>query len=445
MIARSGYRGKLISARATLTIHPSGDKGLLLIVFTSSYPFDFTAEYAFINPEIRRLVKNFEKIILIPRLSRGKILSLPAGVEVNSNYADFLQRNTSPHKMIGLALSAPSFVQEICRYPAVLLYPSKFLKLILFSARVELTKRWLVDLIETQGVELDHCILYSYWFDYTATGLAWIKQEHPRTKFISRAHGYDIYEEHYYPYYWPFRRETLEIVDTLFVASEAGTNYFRKRFPEYRSKFETAHLGTEDPGFTTKPSSDHIFRVVSCSYIVPVKRLNLLADGIAMAARLRPAQKFEWVHFGDGKGRKSLDRRIDRNIPSNVQIRFLGHVPNYEIMEYYRDNPCDVFVNVSRTEGGAPVSIQEAISCGIPVIATAVGGNPEIVSERNGILLRSDPRPKEIADAIFAFLDDQELATRKRIGSRAVWMEHYNAEVNFSRFAERLKKIGASS
>jgi colanic acid/amylovoran biosynthesis glycosyltransferase len=415
---------------------------LFLVLFTTSYPFDFTAEYAFINPEIRRLAGIFEKIILIPRIAKGKILPLPANAEVNDGYADFLQRNSSSPKIIQMARSSRGVAGELRRHPAILWYPSKMLKLILFSARVELTKRWLTNLIETQHLDMNQGILYSYWLDHTATGLAMIKREYPAAKFVSRAHGFDIYEEYYYPYYWPYRRETLDALDTLFVASDAGRNYFCEHYPDYQSKFETAHLGIEDPSFITSPSPDLAFRIVSCSYIVPVKRLNLLVAGIVAAARLRPEQKFEWTHFGDGSAKKSLLKKMTQEFSSNVQGHFRGHVPNAEVIQYYRDHPVDVFVNVSKTEGGAPVSIQEAISCGIPVIATSVGGNPEIVSEENGILLAPDPLPDEIAAALLKLRDDARLAARLRAGSRRVWQTSYNAEVNFRLFAERLRSIG---
>jgi len=417
---------------------------LILLLFTSSYPYDYAAEYTFIQPELDHLVEKFDQVVLVPRICKGKMFPLPPGVEVNDRYADFLQHGSTPHKMLRVAFSSQCFFREIRKHPAILLSPSKLLKLILFSGRAELTRRWVVNFIRTQHADADGCILYSYWFDHAATGLAMSKRGFPGTKLVSRAHGYDIYEEYYYPYYWPCRRETLEVLDVLFFASDAGRDYFCEHYPEYLSKFETAHLGIADPAFVNQPSSDGVFRIVSCAHIVSVKRLDLLLDGIATAARSRPQQKFEWLHFGDGAGIKSLGRRIARNFPSNAQGRLVGNLPNPDILRHYRDHPVDVFVNTSSTEGGAPVSIQEAISCGIPVIATSVGGNPEIVSERNGILLSPDPTPQEIAEAIFAFLDDPEMAARKRSGSRAVWMERYNADVNFRAFAERLKSIGES-
>jgi glycosyltransferase involved in cell wall biosynthesis len=344
--------------------------------------------------------------------------------------------------MIESAFLSPYLFQEIRKRPAILLYPSKMVKLILFFSRAELTRRWVTDLIKTEHLDPANCIFYSYWFDHTAAGLTMMKQEFPATKVISRAHGYDIYEEYYYPYYWPYRRETLDALDVLFFASEAGRNYFCEHYPEYQLKFETAHLGIKDPGFMSKPSSDGIFRIVSCAHIVPVKRLDLLLQGIATAARLRPEQTFEWVHFGDGTGRKSLERKVAQNFPPNAQGRMLGSVPNHEIMQSYKDHPVDVFVNVSSTEGGAPVAIQEAISCGIPIVATAVGGNPEVVSNRNGILLEADPTPEQIATALLRIWDNPLLAVEMRKESRRIWQTGYNAEVNFRAFAERLKSIG---
>lgn len=415
---------------------------MILLLFTSSYPYDYAAEYTFIQPELDYLTEVFDQIVLVPRVCQGKRFPLPPGVEVNEQYAEALQRAANPAKMFPLALSFPCFFHEIRRQPGILLRPAKALKLILFSSRAELTRRWTMDFVKARHVDMEHCTLYSYWFDHVTTGLAMLKREFPGAKLVSRAHGYDIYEEYYYPYYWPCRPETLAGLDRLFSASQDGKTYLCERYPEHAAKFETAHLGMADPAFVNQPSSDGIFRIVSCAHIVPVKRLDLLLDGVAAAAHLRPEQRFEWLHFGDGAGIQSLRRRVEREFPVNARGRLIGNVPNPEVLQYYRDHPVDVFVNVSSTEGGAPVSIQETISCGIPVIATSVGGNPEIVSERNGILLDPNPSPQEIAKAIFAYLDDPQMTARKRKGSREVWRESYNAEVNFRLFAERLKSIG---
>jgi len=164
-------------------------------------------------------------------------------------------------------------------------------------------------------------------------------------------------------------------------------------------------------------------------------------EGILCASQMRKHQKFEWTHMGNGSVRSELQKKADRLFPENAKAFFPGYTTKSSLMKFYKEHPVDVFINVSSTEG-TPVSVMEAASCGIPIIATSVGGNPEIVSEGNGILLNSNPTPDEIAKAIFTFLDDPEAAVGKRSGSRAVWMERYNADVNFRTFAERLQSIG---
>jgi glycosyltransferase involved in cell wall biosynthesis len=417
---------------------------LILILFPSFYPYDYAAEYTFIQPEIHGLLEKFEKVILVPRIAKGKKLPLPSGVEVDDSYAELLKRISQPLKMMRMAFSFQCFFREIHERPAILLYPSKIAKLVLFSGRAETARRWAIDFIRGRHIDPSRCIFYSYWFDHTATGLTLVKREFPAAKVVSRAHGYDIYEKYYYPYYWPCRPETLEALDRLFFASEAGRGYFSEHYPAYISKFETAHLGTKDPSVLASSSSDGVFRIVSCSYIVPVKRLDLLLEGIAAAARLRPEQKFEWFHFGDGARKEALVRKLARKFPANVQGRFLGNVPNHEILQFYKDHPVDVFVNVSSTEGGAPVAIQEAISYGIPIIATSVGGNPEIVFNRNGILLEENPTPAQVAAALLRIWDNPLATAEMRIESRRIWQTSYNAEVNSRTFAGRLRSVGES-
>ena len=414
---------------------------MVLLLFTGSYPFDVAAEQTFIHREVPHLLNHFERVVLVPKSLYGHRLETPSRLEVNEDFAIYIKKNSNPLNLVGKAFSLPNFFQEIRSDLTLLLYPAKILKLILFLGRAELTRSWVSKWIDSNNMDLNNSLFYSYWFDHIAMGLGLIKEIYPQVKVVSRAHGYDIYEEQYFPYYWPCRRQALFNLDKLFPASNDGKQYLCNRYPEFKDLFETAHLGTEDPGFISKTSADNVLRIVSCAHIFPLKRVDLLCEGIALAAQMRPEQNFEWHHFGEGKSRKALQKMAIERFPSNAKGYLPGHVPNQDIMRHYRNNPVDVFVNLSTTEGGAPVAIQEAISCGIPVIATNVGGNPEIVSKRNGILLDSQPTPEEVAQALLKMYDDPKMARKMRVDSRRVWEESYNAEVNFRDFTEKLVAI----
>lgn len=412
---------------------------MILVLFSASYPYDITTDQTFLKEEIQYMAATFEKVVLVPRNCKGQRLPVPGNVLVVDGYCSFL-KNPLKYFLVPKILTSNIFYRDLATRPSILFHPPSLFRLIAFLAGAYLTETWVTRWIEEQGLRIRDCIFYTYWFDQAAMGIGIAKHTYPDIKLVSRAHGYDIYEELYFPFYWPCRLQALSTLDKLFPASEDGANYFREKYPHFAPIVESAHLGVKDPGFQSNPSMDNVFRIVSCAHIVSLKRMDLLLKGIALAARLRPEQKFEWVHFGGGIGQKALEKIVQQSISANFKCYITGNVPNEHIMLHYKENPVDVFINVSSTEG-TPVSIMEAISCGMPVIATSVGGNSEIVSERNGILLRSNPIPQEIANAIFVLLDNPEMAVNKRRGSREVWSEQYNADVNFRLFAERLKSI----
>jgi glycosyltransferase involved in cell wall biosynthesis len=110
------------------------------------------------------------------------------------------------------------------------------------------------------------------------------------------------------------------------------------------------------------------------------------------------------------------------------------------LFDFYRSHPADFFVNTSRSEG-TPVTIMEAISVGIPVIATAVGGNVEIVTEENGVVIAADPEPEEISNAFMRLMRDTPGLSRLRSGSREKWQREYSAARNYTNFAKTIREL----
>jgi glycosyltransferase involved in cell wall biosynthesis len=410
-----------------------------LVLFTSTYPFDGGAEQTFLNPELEYLRSVFDRIVLVPKKILGNCLPLPENVSVDKSYALLLDHYSSV-SLLGRVLGSRLFYREFFSHPSLLLYPSAVMRMTRFMAVAKLTFDWVKNWLD--GNPECRTLFYTYWFDSSSLGIGLAKQHDPRLRLISRVHGYDLYEEDYYnPPYWPFRLASIAVLEALFPDSDAGLQYLTEKYPQHSAHYQTSLLGVADPGFVSLASADNVFRIVSCSMLVPVKRVELLLEGVLCASQMRKHQKFEWTHMGNGSTRNELQKNADRVLPENAKAFFPGYSDKSALMKFYKERPADVFINVSSTEG-TPVSVMEAASCSIPVIATAVGGNPEIVSERNGILLDRNPAPREIAEAIFDLIDHPEAAAQKRKESRAVWTERYNAEVNFRAFAERLRFIG---
>lgn len=412
---------------------------MILVLFSSSYPYGTATDQTFLKEEIQYLATTFEKVVLVPRKCEGQRLPVPHNVIVADGYSSFLKNPLKPYLVLKI-FTSNIFYRDLATRPSIIYKPQLLFRLIVFLAGAYLTETWVTRWMEEQHLHIRDCIFYTYWFDQAAMGIGMIKRTCPDIKLVSRAHGYDIYEELYFPFYWPCRLQALSTLDKLFPASEDGVSYFKEKYPQFAPIVESALLGVKDPGFQTNQSTDRVFRIVSCAQIVPLKRIDLLLEGIACAARMRPEQKFEWLHFGGGKSRDALIRMAKEKFPHNAIGNLPGNVPNREILKHYTEKPVDVFVNLSTTEGIA-VSIMEAISCGIPVIATSVGGSPEIVSERNGLLLPINPSPEEVAQALLHLCDNPEIRYSMRKESRKVWHESYNADINFRLFAERLKSI----
>ncbi len=415
---------------------------MILLVFTSSYPYDGQHEETFLEPELPYLSQGFEKVILIPQSRQGQRLTIPQNIEVDESYALYLERANKISVLLKTLISR-CFYQDLLLHPFIWTKASALVRLLTYIGGAQLTQRWVEKWFARTGHSEQNCIFYTFWFDAATFGIGLAKQNYPRLKVVSRAHGYDIYENRYPVHYLPCRLQAFTVVDGVFPDSFAGTNYLHSRFPSQAAKINVAKMGLPDPGFLSHASDDGIFRIVSCAIIRPVKRIDLLLEGVAEAARQRPNTRFEWHHFGNSEiegVRERMKLQAEKILAPNAKAFFPGYPGQKDLLKFYREQPTDVFVNVSISEGTA-VSIIEAISCGIPIVATAVGGNVEMVSENNGILLSANPTPQEIAEAFFYIIDHPENMPRWREVSRSVWNENYNVERNLKKFIEELKTI----
>ena len=100
--------------------------------------------------------------------------------------------------------------------------------------------------------------------------------------------------------------------------------------------------------------------------MIPRKRVGLILKGIIAAAN-QVNQQIEWYHIGDGPDKQKI---INHTLPPNVSVNLLGNLSYEEMMDLYKNNPADLFMNLSEKEG-TPVSLMESISCGIPILVTA--------------------------------------------------------------------------
>jgi len=112
---------------------------------------------------------------------------------------------------------------------------------------------------------------------------------------------------------------------------------------------------------------------------------------------------------GDGSYREQLDR-LAESLKVQSQVKFLGHLTGVRAFL----ERLDLFVQPSRSES-LGVAVMEALSVGLPVVATRVGGIPEIVADNVSGLLVPSQNPERLAEAIASLCADPE--KRKSMGS----------------------------
>lgn len=151
--------------------------------------------------------------------------------------------------------------------------------------------------------------------------------------------------------------------------------------------------------------------------LTPVKRHADLLEAFALVCRELPAARLLLV--GDGPLRDQVVSTIDR-LGLVEHVHLLG--PRHDVQDVLAT--LDLFVLASETEGMSN-AILEAQACGLPVVATRVGGNPDLVRSDCGVLVPTG-EPAQLADALLRLLRDP--ATRDSMGAsaRAYVVEHHS-------------------
>ena len=282
----------------------------------------------------------------------------------------------------------------------------------------------------------DNCTVLSAWFMSEAYAAYLLKRRFPGIQTVSFAHSFEVQK---------FRDSDLDLrhiierhsgIDKILFISRTVLEQYKNEYmlPLGLSTANTGvyYLGSEPNQREEKGySKDGVFRLVSCSGISQVKRLNLLIEALSEIDNVH-AGRLSWTHIGSGPDEDEIKQFAQSRL-QHLDFHFVGYMPNKLVHRYYEEHPCDLFINVSSMEG-LPVSLMESISYGIPAIATNVGGTGEVVIDGlTGLLLSPNPTPEEVRNALVRFMD-MPLSERKLFASncKRIWSERFNASKNAS-------------
>lgn len=280
--------------------------------------------------------------------------------------------------------------------------------------------------------EDDEIVFYAFRLHFHAGAAYFLKRMFKNSKTVGKGHGYDLYHYRWETGYIPMQKIIMSDIDHLFAISKHGENYMKEILGKESTNVGLSYMGAVDHGVKDYVQSDRL-RIVSCSRIDPVKRIEKIFEAVENSNI-----PIHWTHFGGGPNLETYIERAKRSSNDKTQIEFLGEMNNEEVLQNYRKHDFDLFVNVSEYEG-LPVSIMEAISFGIPVIATDVGGTSEIVRPSNGYLIQKDFTNTELIKLLEDYnnlgLEDKLML---RTGARNVYEESFNAKINGEKFIESI-------
>jgi len=164
----------------------------------------------------------------------------------------------------------------------------------------------------------------------------------------------------------------------------------------------------------------------------PLKRVDLLVEVLAAVRRTAPAVL---VLVGDGPDRPRVEARVDE-LGLRDAVRFLG--VQLDFLDLLQQS--DLFLLPSETEGFGLAAL-EALSCGVPVVASRVGGLPEVVSDgETGLLCPPDDVAATTA-AVLGLLGDPARRARLGVAARASVLAKWRREPLLDRYEAFYRRV----
>jgi colanic acid/amylovoran biosynthesis glycosyltransferase len=369
---------------------------LRIIYVTANLPHG--TDEAFIVPEIGQMNQSRHEVLVIPRSPRGLIVhghELLKQARRESLCSAQVLRTAAM-----VALAAPGQTVAAAR----ILLKSRSATVVLKNLAIIPKALWLADVARRWKADHIHC----HWAGTTAT----------MTMLASRLSGVP----------WSLTLHRWDIVENNLLAEKVRAASFVRFICQDGLRMARAiGIGPEDNvrvlsmGVTIPPGIGERCQpkpVVICpARLVAVKGHRFLLQAWRMLEN-RGVTGELWL-AGQGELRQELEALTD-TLGLRRSVKFLGVLSHRELLSLYQESAVSVVVVPSIDMGngyheGIPVALVEAMSYGLPVVATKTGGTAELVLPETGWLVPPED-PAALADALQTLLQDSAL--REEMGNR---------------------------
>lgn len=198
------------------------------------------------------------------------------------------------------------------------------------------------------------------------------------------------------------------------------------------------HCGVNSAAYPYRDPRSDVTRILSVARLAPEKGFRYLLEAFSAAARNNPAVQLRLA--GDGPMRSELQEQA-RQLGIAERVVFLGRATEAEILDEL--TMADIFVLPSLAEG-LPVSLMEAMSVGVPVIATNVAAVGELIDDGRSGRLVPPTDAGSLGHALSELMHDHE----KRIAFARAGRIKIEAEFELERetlmLAEEFEKVAGA-
>lgn len=385
--------------------------------------------HAFIFNEIQFASQAYKKVILIAPQDRE--LQAVCSQYTNVIYESFIPFRGPKELAVSIFQLDRRITKEIFRAVRNKAASVDYLKNMMYFMRCKaVLNRTCRKYIDDQG---KRWVIVSFWLFATAYAVSLLKDTYKDAALVSLAHAFEIDDLRNKQIDYTCKEFCHERLDYIsFISKNRMKEYMSNHVTKLNWRADNCHvdyLGTAKINkAVSSPTNGEPYHIVTCSRCIELKRLDLLIKALSQIKEMN----IQWTHIGDGVLLHDL-REMSEDLPSNITVSWLGSLSNAEVHTFYADHAIDLAMNLSTTEG-IPVSLVEALSYGIPIIATNVGGNSEVCDNSVGLLLSSDPSPEEVRKAIRDFFS-LEHTKRDELGRNA--LKKY--EISFNSYVNRPK------